>query len=137
MNPPLPSILLIEDTLDHARLLEKNMEYLGVRNEILHFSSGVKAAKFLFGKDAAYPPLLLILIDLNLPGITGIELLRQIALHDQLSPIPRMIITSSDNVQKMELCNSIGHEGYLIKPINYIKLAGVIHNLTQEFLQQA
>ena len=75
-------IIMIEDDEGHARLIERNIRRSGVNNEILPFTNGTDAVKYLFGKDGSgvdhKDQALLILLDLNLPDMTGIDILKRI-----------------------------------------------------------
>ncbi|MEN3347294.1 MAG: hypothetical protein V7632_929, partial [Bradyrhizobium sp.] len=76
------TIIMIEDDEGHARLIERNIRRSGINNEIIPFTNGTAAVSYLFGKDGAGAyrkgEALLILLDLNLPDMTGIEILRRV-----------------------------------------------------------
>src|SRR5258707_7327852 len=80
MNKPV-KIIMIEDDEGHARLIERNIRRSGVNNEIMPFSNGTDAVSYLFGGDGTGTDhkgeALLILLDLNLPDMTGIDILRR------------------------------------------------------------
>src|SRR5258708_37389376 len=80
MNKPV-TIIMIEDDEGHARLIERNIRRSGVNNDILPFSNGTAAVSYLFGSDGSgvdhKGKALLILLDLNLPDMTGIDILRR------------------------------------------------------------
>src|SRR5258705_11774996 len=80
MNKPV-KIIMIEDDEGHARLIERNIRRSGVNNEIMPFSNGTAAVSYLFGSDGTGTDhkgeALLILLDLNLPDMTGIDILRR------------------------------------------------------------
>src|SRR5260370_42215725 len=75
-------IIMIEDDEGHARLIERNIRRSGVNNEIMPFSNGTAAVSYLFGSDGTGTDhrgeALLILLDLNLPDMTGIDILRRV-----------------------------------------------------------
>ncbi len=81
MNNPV-TIVMIEDDEGHARLIERNIRRSGVNNEIVPFTNGTDAMSYLLGNDSAGTQrkgeAFLILLDLNLPDMTGIEILRRV-----------------------------------------------------------
>ncbi len=81
MSKPV-CIIMIEDDEGHARLIERNIRRSGVNNEIVPFSEGTAALKYLFGEDGTgldhKNEALLILLDLNLTDMSGIEILRRV-----------------------------------------------------------
>src|SRR5258706_16227085 len=80
MSQPV-TIIMIEDDEGHARLIERNIRRSGVNNEIVPFTNGTAAVNYLFGRDGTglehKGRALLILLDLNLPDMTGIDILRR------------------------------------------------------------
>ena len=81
MSKPV-TIMMIEDDEGHARLIERNIRRAGVNNEIVAFTNGTAAIEYLFGKDGTgrehKGQALLVLLDLNLPDMTGIEILQRV-----------------------------------------------------------
>ena len=99
MTLPVPvTIIMIEDDEGHARLIERNIRRSGVHNEIIPFTTGTDALKYLFGRDGAAAEHeakgLLILLDLNLPDMTGTEILRQVKQNENLKSAPVVVLTS-------------------------------------------
>src|SRR6478609_3172008 len=93
------TIVMIEDDEGHARLIERNIRRSGVNNEIKPFTDGTSAVHYLFGKDGSgidhKGRALLILLDLNLPDMTGIEILRQIKEDKYLKCAPVVVLTTT------------------------------------------
>src|ERR1051325_7733854 len=91
MSNPV-TIIMIEDDEGHARLIERNIRRSGVNNEIIPFTTGTDAVNYLFGSDgqdgARDGRALLILLDLNLPDMTGIEILRPVKASKPLKSAP-------------------------------------------------
>ena len=134
MNATSPvTIIMIEDDEGHARLIERNIRRSGVNNEILPFSNGTAAMKYLFGTDGTginqKGRALLILLDLNLPDTTGIEILRQIKANQYLKTTPVVVLTTTDDSQEIKRCYELGCNVYITKPVNYESFANAIRQL--------
>jgi len=134
MNPNAPvSIIMIEDDEGHARLIERNIRRSGVNNEIIAFSNGTDAMKYLFGDDGSgvrhKGRAMLILLDLNLPDMTGIEILRQIKDNKYLKATPVVVLTTTDDSHEIKRCYELGCNVYITKPVNYESFANAIRQL--------
>src|ERR1043165_7802141 len=134
MNAPNPvTIIMIEDGEGHARLIERNIRRSGVNNEIIPFSNGTEAMTYLFGSDGTginhKGRALLILLDLNLPDMTGIEILRQIKDNRYLKSTPVVVLTTTDDSQEIKRCYELGCNVYITKPVNYESFANAIRQL--------
>jgi CheY-like chemotaxis protein len=132
MNTPV-TIVMIEDDEGHARLIERNIRRSGVNNEIVPFTDGTSAVNYLFGKDgsglACKGRALLILLDLNLPDMTGIEILRQIKENKHLKCTPVVVLTTADDSHEIKRCYELGCNVYITKPVNYESFANAIRQL--------
>ena len=127
------SIVMIEDDEGHARLIEKNIRRAGVSNEILPFTNGTDAVNYLFGADGSAKVsknrALLILLDLNLPDMTGIDILRRVKSNDILKRVPVVILTTTDDAQEIQRCYDLGCNVYITKPVDYENFAQAIRQL--------
>jgi CheY-like chemotaxis protein len=132
MNTPV-TIVMIEDDDGHARLIERNIRRSGVSNEIGPFSNGTDAMRYLLGKDCSGREqdgkALLILLDLNLPDMTGIEILRQVKANPYLKSTPVVVLTTTDDSQEIKRCYEFGCNVYITKPVNYGSFANAIRQL--------
>ena len=132
MSTPV-TIVMIEDDEGHARLIERNIRRSGVNNEIVPFSNGTEAVNYLFGKDGQglerKGEALLILLDLNLPDMTGIEILRQVKQSKYLKCAPVVVLTTTDDSQEIKRCYELGCNVYITKPVNYENFANAIRQL--------
>src|SRR5690349_24350429 len=94
------TIVMIEDDEGHARLIEKNIRRAGVNNEIVPFKNGTEAVSFLFGADGSginnNGQALLILLDLNLPDMTGVDILKRVKENEHLKRTPVVVLTTTD-----------------------------------------
>src|SRR6202000_1164724 len=111
MSKPV-TIIMIEDDEGHARLIERNIRRSGVNNEILPFSNGTDAVNYLFGSDgtgaAHQGNALLILLDLNLHDMTGIEILRRVKENGNLKCAPVVVLTTTDDSHEIKRCYELG-----------------------------
>ena len=126
-------IVMIEDDEGHARLIERNIRRSGVNNVIRPFSDGTSAVNYLFGKDGTgvqhKGQALLILLDLNLPDMTGIEILRRVKENKYLKSTPVVVLTTTDDSQEIKRCYELGCNVYITKPVNYESFANAIRQL--------
>ena len=132
MNQPV-TIIMIEDEEGHARLIERNIRRSGVNNEIVPFTNGTAAVNYLFGRDGTGVDhkgrALLILLDLNLPDMTGIDILRQVKENRYLRTAPVVVLTTTDDSQEIKRCYELGCNVYITKPVNYDSFANAIRQL--------
>jgi CheY-like chemotaxis protein len=126
-------IVMVEDDEGHARLIEKNIRRAGVNNKITPFSNGTDAVNFLFGADgsgaANKGKPLLILLDLNLPDMTGVDILKRVKTNDHLKRIPVVVLTTTDDAVEIQRCYDLGCNVYITKPVNYENFAHAIRQL--------
>jgi CheY-like chemotaxis protein len=127
------TIIMVEDDEGHARLIERNIRRSGVNNEIIAFSNGTEALDYLFGADGSglkhKGKALLILLDLNLPDMTGIDILRRVKENRYLKSAPVVILTTTDDSQEIKRCYELGCNVYITKPVNYDSFANAIRQL--------
>lgn len=126
-------IVMIEDDEGHARLIERNIRRSGVNNEIIPFVNGTDAVNYLFGSDGTADQhkgqALLILLDLNLPDMTGIDILRRVKDNPTLKSAPVVVLTTTDDAQEIKRCYELGCNVYITKPVNYENFANAIRQL--------
>lgn len=126
-------ILVAEDDAGHARLIEKNLTRAGLSNPIVRFDNGQAVLDFLFRRGSgaqrvAEMPYLL-LLDIRMPQVDGIEVLRQVKQDQELRKIPVIILTTTDDPREVERCHTIGCASYIVKPVDYNKFAEAITGL--------
>ena len=133
MNAVAVTILLIEDDPGHARLIEKNVRRAGVNNDILPFTDGTSAMAYLFGKSGASARTadqsLLVLLDLNLPDMSGIDILKAIKEDEHLKRVPVVVLTTTDDKIEIQRCYDLGCNVYITKPVDYEGFATAIRQL--------
>src|SRR5258705_3161776 len=115
MSQPV-TIIMIEDDEGHARLIERNIRRSGVNNEIVPFTNGTAAVNYLFGGDGTRLEhkgrALLILLDLNLADMTGIDILRRLQENRYLKYAPVALLTTTDESPGIKSCYELRCNGY-------------------------
>ena len=126
-------ILIAEDDAGHAALIKKNLKRAGIVNPILHFKDGQETLDYLFRRGAGphweQGTAIVALLDIRMPKIDGVEVLRQIKHHDELRKIPVIMVTTTDDPREVERCHAIGCSNYVTKPVDYDKFVAVIRQL--------
>lgn len=125
------NIIMVEDDDGHARLIEKNIRRAGIANAIHHFVDGTTALEYLFNDPdgpARNGPAL-ILLDLNLPDMSGIDILAKIKADPRLKRTPVVVLTTTDDRLEIQRCYDMGANVYITKPVNYESFAKAIQQL--------
>ncbi len=122
-------IVMIEDDPGHARLIEKNIRRAGVNNRIIHFESGTAALRHLFDPAVRENGPMLVLLDLNLPDMSGTDILEKIKADDCLKKAPVVILTTTDDQREIQRCYALGCNVYITKPVEYETFATAIRQL--------
>ena len=130
-NQRAVNIIMIEDDEGHARLIEKNVRRAGISNALNHFADGASAIEYLFEhKDGPMKngPAL-ILLDLNLPDMSGTDILERVKSDPQLKKTPVVVLTTTDDKLEIQRCYDLGCNVYITKPVNYDSFADAIRQL--------
>jgi DNA-binding response OmpR family regulator len=127
------TIVMVEDDEGHARLIEKNIRRAGVNNEIIPFVDGASALAYLLGPDGLgevnVRRHLLVLLDLNLPDMAGVDVLAKIKSNAHLKRTPVVVLTTTDDSREIQRCYDLGANVYITKPVNYEGFANAIRQL--------
>jgi CheY-like chemotaxis protein len=126
------TIVMIEDDEGHARLIEKNVRRAGVNNQIVPFVNGNSALDFILGEDRSGKDAnhyLLILLDLNLPDMSGIDILEKVKSNPNTRRLPIVILTTTDDEREIQRCYDLGANVYITKPVDYDSFAHAIRQL--------
>ena len=109
-------VLLVEDNLIEIMKMKRTISLLKLKHTIHEAKNGEEALNFLEDK-ANIPDI--ILLDLNMPKINGIEFLKILKANDDLKHIPTIILTTSNNQKDLLECYRTGMSGYVLKPLKY------------------
>ena len=125
------NIVMIEDDEGHARLIEKNIRRAGINNPVHHFLDGTSALEFLYGdpRGPARNGPALVLLDLNLPDMSGTDILARIKGEGPLKRTPVVVLTTTDDKVEIRRCYDLGCNVYITKPVNYENFAQAIRQL--------
>ena len=127
-------VMLVEDNVDHAELVKRTFEEHHIVNEIRHFTDGQTALDYLLRRDifeepATSPRPHMILLDLRLPRVDGLEVLRIIKEQEDLKNIPVVILTTSEADRDVSRAYHNHVNSYLVKPVGYEDFSKLMNDL--------
>lgn len=135
MNHNSVEVLLVEDNLNDAELTIRELKKHNMANKLVHVKDGEEALDFIFAtgqfagiRDIAYPPKV-VLLDIQMPKINGIEVLQKIKADDRTKATPVVMLTSSKEDPDIQKCYNLGANSYIVKPVNFEGFAEAIRNL--------
>jgi len=126
-------VLMVEDDPGHATLVRRNLTRAGVLNEVIWAKDGQEALDYVrqegkyLGCD--HNGHLVILLDINMPKVDGVEVLRQLKANEETKKIPVMMLTTTDDPREIELCYGLGCSVYVTKPVEYEKFREAVQQL--------
>lgn len=128
------TILLVEDNDHDVFAVQRALEKSGVRNPLVHFRTGEELFSYLSAQDdvtETFKHLVpaVILLDLNLPSLTGHEVLKMIKSRDRLKRIPVIVFSSSSDERDIQTCFEAGANSYVVKPMTFSGLIKAIAEL--------
>jgi two-component system, response regulator len=113
-------ILLVEDNPDDAGMTLRALKKHHLSNHVLHLRDGEEALNFLFSRELSHFPKL-ILLDIKMPKVDGIEVLKRIKEDDELKVIPVVLLTSSKEDRDILESYKLGVNAYIVKPVDFEK----------------
>jgi CheY-like chemotaxis protein len=126
-------ILIAEDDDGHARLIQKNLSRAGLHNPIERFGNGQEILDFLFcrgsGRHRSPDACYLLLLDIRMPQVDGVEVLRHVKQDPDLRKVPVIMLTTTDDPREVERCHVLGCSTYIVKPVVYEKFAEAINRI--------
>jgi len=126
-NKAAVEILLIEDNPDDAELTIRVLKKNNLANNLVHLQDGEEALRFLFEDDMNIPKI--ILLDLKMPKVDGIEVLRKIKSDDLRRVIPVIVLTSSKEDRDIIESYKLGVNAYVVKPVEFDKFMEAVAQL--------
>jgi CheY-like chemotaxis protein len=133
-------ILVVEDSDEHYAAILRAFQKSGVTNPVARCVDGDEALDYLFQEGpfeapgSAMPPAV-VLLDLNLPGTDGHEVLERVKADPDLRKIPVVVLTTSDNPADVALCYDAGASSYIIKPIRFEDFLQKVRALKQYWFE--
>ena len=122
-------ILLVEDNPDDEQLTLRAMRLSEVPNVIRVARDGVEAVEALHGNRAEHPLPDLVLLDLKLPKLSGLEVLARIRAESSTKTLPVVVLTSSDEDRDIVESYNLGANSYIRKPVDFDEFVEVVHQL--------
>jgi two-component system response regulator len=120
-------IALIEDNADDETLTLRALKKHGLANDIVVLRDGVEALAYLLSPDKPLPHL--VLLDLNLPRINGLEVLQRLRAEPRTELLPIVILTSSNEERDLLAGYRLGANSYVRKPVDFIQFSEAVHQL--------
>lgn len=128
MENNIVEILLVEDNLDDAGLTIRALKKYNLANNLLHLKDGEEALNYLYGPDISSMPKL-ILLDLKMPKVDGLDVLKKIKSDDDKKNIPIVVLTSSKEEQDLVKSYKLGVNAYVVKPVQFDSFMNAVAEL--------
>jgi CheY-like chemotaxis protein len=126
-------ILIAEDDKGHFELIKRSLRRVGICNEILRLADGQQTLDFLFikgdGPKRQNNREYLLLLDIRMPKIDGVEVLEKIKQDPELKKVPVIMLTTTDNPDTIERCHSLGCSIYVVKPVEYESFTDAVRKI--------
>jgi len=122
-------ILLVEDNPADAEMLKVALEETDYAVEIVLLTGGAEALEYLTCAPSAHPPCDLIILDLNMPRMNGLEVLEKIREADYLKALPVVIMSGSKNGLEIDQCYALGANAYVEKPVEFHQFLSAVKEL--------
>ncbi len=133
-----PDILLVEDNADHAELVIRALEKSG-EGKVIWVRDGEEALEYLSREEQHAPTVGrlpgLILLDLNLPKVSGLEVLRRVKQNERLRTIPIVVLTTSDREEEVLKSYELGANSFVMKPIRFAEFAEEVRRLEEYWMR--
>ena len=133
MTERIMTILVAEDDDGHAELIQDHLQEAGIRNPIIRFQDGQEVWEYLSctgpGPHRQPDTEYLLLLDIRMPRMDGIEVLRRVKASPELQHIPVMMLTTTDTPHEIEECYRLGCNFYVAKPVAFSGFSETLRRL--------
>jgi CheY-like chemotaxis protein len=127
------TLVIVEDDDGHAELIQEHLQETGLRNPIVRFEDGQTALDFLLktgpGPHRVSGQAYLILLDIRMPKLDGVQVLRRMKADPDLRNIPVIMLTTTDDPREVEECYRLGCSCYITKPVDFPRFADTLKRL--------
>jgi len=134
------SVLIADDDDGHATLVRRNLRRAGLATDPVHLHDGQELLDYVYYRDPWSERLphaaVAVILDLNMPRLGGLEVLRRLKSDESLARIPVCVLTTTDNPVELDRCYALGAAACLVKPVDYGTFGEMVHRLA-EFLMTA
>ena len=126
-------VVLVEDSDEDAELALRGLRRQKLGSTVHRLADGAAALDFFFAADAT-PSAKVILLDLKLPKVHGLEVLRRLKSDPRTQPIPVIVLTSSKEDRDLAEAYALGANSYVVKPVDFDKFMSTLENLCSYWL---
>ncbi|HPO01907.1 response regulator [Treponema zuelzerae] len=128
------TVIITEDDDGHAELIREGLENSGVTNPIIRFSNGEELWAYLNGESRSVPgrkpnEAFLLLLDINMPRMDGLDVLKRIKQSPDLRSFPVIMLTTTDDPREIQKCYELGCNAYVTKPVDFSQFAETLRRL--------
>lgn len=123
------TILLAEDDPGHARLIQKNLLRANITNPVVPVADGQAALDYIHSQLGDHPPMMLVLLDLNMPVLDGYQVLERLKADNRTRRIPVIVLTTTNDPREVDRCYDLGCNVYVAKPVDYEHFSEAIQKL--------
>jgi len=123
MNNNKTTLILVDDDEAHTVLIKRSLKKSGLRNEIISLQSGQQALDFIFSEGEFAGKIrcasIVVILDINMPGISGVSVLKKLKQSEITRHIPVIMLTTTDEPKEIDECYKIGCNAYITKPVKH------------------
>jgi CheY-like chemotaxis protein len=123
-------ILLVDDNPNDAELTIIGFKRNQIHHSVMYLDSGVNALQYLFDEEQSESLPYAVVLDLKMPKVTGLEVLREIRNHPRTIDLPVIILTSSAEESDITACDLLGVNAYLQKPVSFQEFSKVVKKIS-------